>query len=73
MALNKQLQEEVDGLQGAIVGEAEKHDLPERFHVAAVINKPQMVITDTETNKSTVVPLYAYSTVRDALNNLFGE
>jgi hypothetical protein len=31
-----------------------------------------MIIKDTETGRSTIVPLFAYGNVREALNDLFG-
>ena len=73
MAMNKQLEQEVNSIRNSISDQAEKNKLPERFTVENVINKPQMVITDTETGKSSVVSFYAYGQVRETLNDLFGE
>lgn len=74
MALNKELQEQVDVLQGGIIAQADKQLLPERFKISAMIDKsPRMCITDTETGRTSIISFYAYSQVRATLNDLFGE
>jgi hypothetical protein len=63
--------DEVVSLQGAIVGQAEKNPLPDRFVVNPLVNSPHVWIIDTETGRKTEVPLFAYGNVRQVLNELF--
>jgi hypothetical protein len=70
-SLNKQLKEDVQDLRGCILGSAEKQPLPDRFTVTASKDKPEMIITDNKTGKSTLTPLFAYGEVRRVLSDLF--
>lgn len=71
--LNKELQKEVDGLRGSILGAAEKQSLTERFLIKDnPIEGCSKMIVDTETGKETCVPLFALREVKEALDKLFG-
>lgn len=59
-------------LQGAMTAQAEKVELdPDRWFIMDIPNKPQVGIIDLRTSKATVVSLYAYRAVRQALSDLF--
>ena len=74
MALNKELQDEVDGIQGCIKGAANKNPMPERFTaVSHPDGTPAMLLTDTVTGRTTSVSLYGYGPVRQTLNDLFPD
>jgi hypothetical protein len=70
--MNDALRNDVQSLRGGMVGAAERHHLPDRFQVIQDVDAPRMIIKDTETGRSTIVPLFAYGNVREALNDLFG-
>jgi hypothetical protein len=70
-SLNRPLKEDVTTLRGGIVDQAEKVELPSRFAVEPHKDLPRMIITDTETDKSIEVPLFAYGEVRKVLSSLF--
>ncbi|MNB84022.1 hypothetical protein D3C81_384480 [compost metagenome] len=70
--MNSALKSEVQGLRGAIGNTAEKQPMPERFEATPLADDPSIMILDTETGKSTIVPIFAYREVRKALNELFG-
>lgn len=69
--LNPQLKEAVQGLRGGIVAQANKNPIPERFMCEPHPDHPRVIITDTETGKTTDVPLFAYGEVRKVLTELF--
>lgn len=71
--LNPVLKDQVQGLRGAMVDQAEKNQLPERFTVKQHKDLPRMIIEDQETGRSTEVPLFAYGEVRRTLSELFGK
>lgn len=71
--LNSQLKEEVQETRGAIFSTAEKVTLPKRFTTKALKDRPVIEITDSSTGKTSLVPLFAYSDVRQTLNDLFSE
>lgn len=60
-------------LRGSMVVAAEGHPMPDRFSAVPDPDSPAMVICDEATGRSTVVGLYAYGAVREALHNLFGK
>lgn len=72
MALNKELQAEVDDIKSCITGAANKNPMPERF---TAVNHPDgtpaMLLTDNVTGRTTSVALYGYGPVRQTLNDLF--
>jgi|PlaIllAssembly_1097288.scaffolds.fasta_scaffold580478_2 hypothetical protein len=68
--LNPQLREEVSTLRGSILGQAEKKALPEQFSVVPHPDEPCMIITNNANGKSYTCGLFAYGSVREALNNL---
>lgn len=67
------VQEKVKSMQGGIKTQAEKTELPERFEVIEVDDKPQVILKDKKTGKRTEVDLYSYRNVRKALFDLFNE
>jgi hypothetical protein len=69
--LNSTLRKQVKGLRSSMREVAEQNTIPDRFAVAPVANGPYMLITDTLTSKQVQVPIFAYSEVRKALNELF--
>ena len=68
---NNVLREEVQGLRGGIKAQAEKHELPAWFEATPHPDRPAMIIEDTMSGKSTIVPLFAYGEVRKVLTDLF--
>jgi hypothetical protein len=58
-------------LRGAMHAAAERTPLPERFDAIPHPLEPAMTLIDTETERYTVVPLFAYGAVRQALHDLF--
>ena len=70
--LDPALAEEVQGVRGIILGEAESNPLPKRFTAQAASDGPYMYIVDNETNRTTKVPLFAYGETRRVLTELFG-
>lgn len=70
---NPALKEEVQSLRSDMADIANTHPMPGRFIFAPHPDRPAMIITDTSTDRSSTVSLYAYSAVRDTLNDLFGE
>ena len=71
--LNQGLQLEVGTLRGGIMAQAMKSPLPARFKVERDKDRPIHHITDMETGNKTAVSLFAYKSVRNALNDLFPE
>ncbi|QST02469.1 hypothetical protein IMZ31_23760 (plasmid) [Pontibacillus sp. ALD_SL1] len=69
---NSALQEELGELRGGIVDQANRQAMPARFKVKAHKDAPRMILTDTETDRTVEVPLFAYREVRKALHGLFG-
>lgn len=69
--LNVQLQEDAQELRATIVNNCKVHS--SRFIATSSTEKPEMVITDTQTNKTTTVPLFAYSDTMRVLGELFDE
>jgi hypothetical protein len=63
------LADELATARGGLTTAAEEIPIPPRFDA----NSPAMIITDKATRRSTLVPLYAYRSVREALRDLFGE
>lgn len=71
--MNDELKKEVGSLQDAMSTQAEKNPLPKGFvTVTKIINagKPSVTIVNTNNGKEYECPLYAYSAVRTALNEL---
>lgn len=69
--LNKQLQEEASTLRDIIINSNKIHS--DRFLATKSTEMPEMIVTDTETSKTTKVPLFAYSNVMKALKELFED
>lgn len=69
---NPELKRQMGELRGDMVTAAEARTLPDRFTVEPHPHLPQMIVHDTETGRSSTVPLFAYSNVRTTLNDLFG-
>jgi hypothetical protein len=67
--LNKELQKEVQDLRELIIKNNKNNS--ERFIAKKSTEMPRMIITDTETGKTTEVPLFAYSDVMKVLKELF--
>jgi hypothetical protein len=72
MRLNTELREQVAGLRGGMTQQAEKTKMPIRFDAVEHPEHASMIITDMKTKRQTVVGLYAYRAVRQALQDLFG-
>ena len=70
--MNPELKEQIDGLQSSIKDNADKQQLPKRFICEMTSDTVNVIITDTETGKTSTVPLFAMAQVRKTLNNLFG-
>lgn len=67
--MNKELEKEVKGLQGGMMGAAEKHPLPNGYIV--VSNKQGNGIIITAPNgKTSKVALFAYGAVRRVITEL---
>ena len=64
-------QEEVTGLRAAMLAAAEITDLPARFAVEQQPGQPRVIIRDRLSGRRTLVPLFAYGAVREALAALF--
>jgi hypothetical protein len=71
--MNPALKEEVTTMRGSILDQAEKSPLPDRFTLTNHPDRPAMIITDTQSNRSVTVSLFAYREVREALYTLFNE
>lgn len=69
---SRTVQDDVNELKGAMVGAANKFALPERFEVDDS-KSPSITIKDKQTGRTTKVGLFAYGSVRQVLNDLFGE
>lgn len=69
--LNPRLAKQIGSLRGCMVGAAEKNKLPKRFKVTPHPDHPRMIIKDTTSGRETIVPLFAYGAVREALMELF--
>jgi hypothetical protein len=67
------LPDELAMARGGLTAAAEEIPIPPRFDCIEDANSPAMIITDETTRRSTLVPLYAYRSVREALRDLFGE
>lgn len=65
--LNPQLKREVQTLRGMINTGVNS----ERFKKDACKDKPGYIVTDTQTGKQVMVPLFALSDVMNVLNALF--
>ena len=65
--LNPQLKREVQTLRGMINTGVNS----ERFKKAPCKDKPGYIVTDTQTGKQVMVPLFALSDVMNVLNALF--
>lgn len=68
--MNKELKKEVGSLQDAMSTQAEKNPLPKGFMTVAKKGSPMFTIVNTNNGKEHECPLYAYSAVRTALNEL---
>ena len=68
--MNKQLKKEVGSIQDAMSTAAEKNPLPKGFVTVKKTNTPSITIVNTNNGKEYQCPLYAYSAVRTALNEL---
>lgn len=71
--LNKELKYEITDLKKCILNTAEIQNLPSRFKTEDVIGLPKKRIINLKTGKETIVPIFAYQNVREALNNLFSQ
>lgn len=71
--LNPALAAEVAGLRGGMTDAAEQQPLPVRFDAVEHPDRPAMIITDLETGRRTTVSMFAYRSVRQALNDLLGD
>lgn len=69
--LNPDLAEELSSLRGGMAGAAERVEVPDRFTFEPHPDRAAMILTDTETGKTTTVALCGYSDVRKALADLF--
>lgn len=69
--LNNQLQEDISELRESIIENVKTTS--KRFVAVNPTDKPEMIITDTSTWKTTTVPLYAYGNVMKALTELFEQ
>ena len=69
--MNPVLQKEVQELRGSILEQVEQNELSSRFKCEKLQTEPSMLITDTETDRQTIVPLFAYGEVRRILKDLF--
>lgn len=67
------VREAVADVRGAMGEAAERRPMPLRFDARPDPDQPFMLIRDMVTNRETRVPMFAYGTVREALNDLFGE
>lgn len=67
--MNKELEKEVKGLQGGMVGAAERYPLPNGYTVEPNERGSGMIIT-APNGKSSEVGLYAYGNVRKVLTEL---
>lgn len=65
-------QKAVPAIKGAMINAAEEQQLPDRFVVDSSAT-PKIKITDKITGRSTVIGLFAYGDVRQALNDLFAD
>ena len=71
--LNPELKKLIVGLRSAMFGQVNKKILPKRFTVIMSKDEPGAIITDTQTGrKTTHVPLFALSDVKQAIKELFG-
>lgn len=68
--MNDELKKEVGSLQDAMSTQAEKNPLPKGFVTVTKTGKPSVTIVNTNNGKEYECPLYAYSAVRTALNEL---
>lgn len=69
---NPALAGELSSLRGDMVAAAEKAPLPERYDARPHPDQPAMIILDHDTGRTTVVPIFAYGAVRQALADLQG-
>jgi hypothetical protein len=69
--LNKELANQVATLRGGIVRQSNKIKENPMFSYELSLNDPSAKITNKENGKFVIVPLFAYSEVKDALNKLF--
>jgi len=72
-SLNPALADEVASLRGTMLDAAETAPLSDRYLTRPHPDRAAMVLTDRVTGRTTTVGLYAYSEVREALTDLFGE
>lgn len=70
-SINPTLMHQMGSLRGAIVVQAEKNKLPQRFVSIPVESSPSFIIKDTLTGKTVEVPLFAYGEVLKVLGELF--
>ena len=61
----------LDQARGTIQEAAEINPLPVRFKAVRADKGPFMVVHDLHTSRETTVPLHAYGTARQMLNDLF--
>lgn len=69
--LNEQLQEEASTLRRLIIDNNKTYST--RFVTTESKDSPSMFITDTETDKTIEVPLYAFGDVMKVLRELFED
>jgi len=70
--LNQELRNETAQGRGRMIEAAEGNPLPERFTAARHKHNAFMVLTDTQTGRTSEVPLHAYGAARALLNDLYG-
>ena len=69
--LNPALRKEVQGLRQAILREADKEVVNDRFIFVPSTDRPGIEIIDQETGKCIFCPLFAFRTVKEVLKSLF--
>ena len=71
--MNKALQKEVHGMQGAILKSAERYELPERFVTIKAKGQTKVTLMDKVTKRQVDVKLCDYVGVRKVLSALFKD
>ena len=71
-SLNSRLATQVATVRGGMVEAAEAQSLPNRFDATPHPDHASMILTDIDTGRASIIPLFAYRAVREALSDLFG-
>lgn len=69
--MNKALEQEVKGLQGGMIYQAERNGIPEFIEVRDGSRSSSKIIVNKQNGKEFEVGLYAYGDVLKALKTLF--